>query len=75
MPQPQRDRQPTHLRARCTALGIGETSAIYGVVSAAILRPLPFPHGERLGAITHSPSLASVVFELRAKCAIDSFCR
>ena len=33
------------------ALGIGAATAIYSVVSAVILRPLPFPHGERLFVI------------------------
>lgn len=33
------------------ALGIGAATAIYTVVNAVILRPLPFPHGERLFVI------------------------
>ena len=33
------------------ALGIGTATAIYTVVDAVILRPLPFPHGERLFVI------------------------
>jgi putative ABC transport system permease protein len=33
------------------SLGIGAATAIYSVVSAVVLRPLPFPNGERLYVI------------------------
>jgi putative ABC transport system permease protein len=38
------------------ALGIGATTAIFSVVYAVVLRPLPFPESERLVALwTHTP--------------------
>jgi len=34
------------------ALGIGATTAIFSIVEAVILRPLPFPHSERLVSLS-----------------------
>jgi predicted permease len=47
------------LLATCTilatlAIGIGGVTALFSVVNAAILRPLPFPDADRLVAITES---------------------
>src|SRR4029077_1274089 len=34
------------------AFGIGATTAIFSIVEAVILRPLPFPHSERLMSLS-----------------------
>ncbi|HEY1985825.1 MAG TPA: ABC transporter permease [Terracidiphilus sp.] len=40
------------------AIGIGANSAIFSVVDALLLRPLPYPHADRLAAIwLHSPAI------------------
>ena len=36
------------------ALGIGATVAIFSVLHAVLLKPLPFPHSERLVALLHT---------------------
>ncbi len=39
-------------------IGIGANSAIFSVVDALLLRPLPYPHQERLAAVwLHSPAI------------------
>ena len=40
------------------AIGIGANSAIFSVVDTLLLRPLPYPHPERLAAVwLHSPAI------------------
>ena len=40
------------------AIGIGANSAIFSVVDALLLRPLPYPHADRLAALwLHSPAI------------------
>ena len=40
------------------AIGIGANAALFGVVDALLIRPLPYPHPERLAAVwLHSPAL------------------
>src|ERR1700691_480817 len=39
-------------------IGIGANSAIFSVVDALLLRPLPYPHADRLASIwLHSPGI------------------
>jgi predicted permease len=40
------------------SIGIGANSAIFSVVDALLLRPLPYPHADRLAAVwLHSPGI------------------
>src|SRR5215813_6888394 len=45
------------------AIGIGSNAAIFTVINAVLLRPLPFPHGEQLLAL-YTRSLPSAGFHI-----------
>jgi putative ABC transport system permease protein len=64
----------TVLAVVCLALGIGASAAIFSVVNGVLLKPLPFPHSERLfaygtsrGKIERGPLSAPDFVDLRSQ--------
>lgn len=48
----RRQAAPASLAVVCLALGIGATTAMFSVADALLIRPLPFPNGDRLFIVT-----------------------
>ena len=54
----RRNRVLTVVILASLGIGIGANSAIFSVVDALLLRPLPYPHSDRLAAVwLHSPGI------------------
>src|SRR5204862_6840783 len=47
-----RARTFTAIAMATLALGLGAATAIFAILDAVVLRPLPYPHGERLVALS-----------------------
>jgi putative ABC transport system permease protein len=48
----RRQAAPASLAVLCLALGVGATTAMFSVADALLIRPLPFPSGNRLFLVT-----------------------
>jgi predicted permease len=48
----RRQRAQTLLAVACLALGIGATTSMFTVTDALLLRPMPFPNGDRLATVS-----------------------
>ena len=59
----RRQTLPTSVAALCLALGIAGTTAMFSVGHTMLLRPLPYPNGERLVSIhTRTRALVATGF-------------
>src|SRR4051812_45190832 len=55
-----RDRPLTIAAVLTIALGIGATTAVFTVVNAVLLQPLPYPRPERLVDLSHTLSISGI---------------
>ena len=50
------------------ALGIGATTVMFTVVNGVLLKPLPYPHPDRLIALREKTDIANAVWQSMGVC-------